>query len=125
MLFLKKEEEAHNETKAAFWFRYDSLLGAMAAVSQERGTRLQTLSGGSAPLHHRMTPEGMVHEVRKKARRIEETMLCDYWYRDRALVAKVIEECVDAANYALFLGALCKMLEDEMYEGGRPEGEDG
>jgi hypothetical protein len=115
MMYLEREKDLFQKVQAAFWRYYQQAIEVMLRVAKERGERLDT----ETPPHHRMSPEGEVYEVRKKGRRLQEIISLPGWEKDPSKLAKVVEECVDVANYALFLAAFAQMLRSEVTGEGR------
>lgn len=109
MIYLKREREQFEDTKAAFTKAYGALLQRMAAVADSKGEDRDT----GSPIHHRMSPHDMLAILQAKSRRIESIMTTPGWSVDQTALAKVIEESVDIANYCLFVAALCSLLQDE------------
>lgn len=105
MIRFKKEREL-NEKIAKVWLR---LLkeGYQEAykVQEERGSTLDV-----TPLHHRLQPEGLVHEVRKKGNRLESLLGQEGWETSTGTLEHIAEEALDIANYAMFLRTLAMML---------------
>ena len=81
-------------------------------VIDDRGSRLDR----SLPIHHKMSPEGMLHEVDKKTARVHAFIEEPNWTTNPKTLNIVKEECRDIINHALFLGAFCEMLEFELEE---------
>lgn len=105
MIYLQREKEEFGKTKEEFEKAYTALLERMSTVFKEKG---KTRDAGS-PLHHRQSPIGMLSIAQSKCRRIEALLSSDEW-ETRKLPA-IIEECVDIANYVLYIAALSQMLE--------------
>ena len=113
MLYLKKEKEQFEETKAAFTKAYGELLQRMAAVADSKGEDRDT----GSPIHHRMSPHDMLAILQAKSRRVESILSVSGWEKSDQL-SKVIEESVDIANYCLFIAALCSLLRKEEADSG-------
>lgn len=109
MIYLKSEQEQFEKTKEAFRVKCVEMTRRASARVAERGK----VSDLESPIHHRMSPEGMAHEVAKKATRIQVKQQPEGWAADPRILAGVVEECIDVINYARFLGALCLMLTEE------------
>jgi hypothetical protein len=108
MILLKDERELNERTLE----RWNKALREIAerawGTQKERGEKLDV-----TPIHHRIAPEGMLHEVKKRALRIESFFDDHQWHTNRALLVKLIDECVDIANFATFLGAFATLLQEE------------
>lgn len=109
MIYLQREKEEFTRTKNKFEEQYCALLQRMHDVFQEKG---RTRDVGS-PLHHRQSPVGCLSIAQAKGRRIEALLSLKGWELSDKLLADVTEECVDAANYVLYIAALCEMLQKE------------
>lgn len=109
MIYLRRETEEFTKTKAEFEEAYTALLERMFNIFKEKG---KTRDVGS-PLHHRQSPVGCLSITQAKGRRIEALLSLEEWEQNDKLLAAVIEECVDAANYVLYIAALCQMLQEE------------
>lgn len=109
MIFLEKEKVAFTETKAEFTAAYTTLLERMFDTFKEKG---KTRDVGS-PLHHRQSPFGMLSIAQAKCRRVESILSRPEWEAHPTLLKDITEECVDAANYVLYIAALCSLLGEE------------
>jgi len=107
MIYLRREKEEFERTKNRFEEEYCALLQRMHDIFKEKG---KTRDVGS-PLHHRQSPAGMLAIAQAKCRRTEALLSLDDWGASQ--LADIIEECVDAANYLLYIAALCRMLRVE------------
>lgn len=110
MIYLRRETEEFTKTKAVFADAYMALLEKMFDTFTEKG---KTRDVGS-PLHHRQSPVSCLSITQAKGRRIEALLSLEGWERNDKRLADVIEECVDAANYVLYIAALCRMLQKEL-----------
>ena len=109
MIYLQREKEEFAKTKEEFEEAYRGLLEIMFATFKEKGRTRDT----GSPLHHRQSPEGMLSIAQAKGRRIESLLSSERWELTGRHLADVIEECVDASNYLLYIAALCRMLRVE------------
>lgn len=110
MIYLKREESEFTLTKRQFEDAYATLLERMFNTFKEKGKTRDT----GSPLHHRQSPEGMLSIAQAKCRRIESILSADLWELNGKRLADIIEECVDASNYLLYIATLCRMLEKEI-----------
>jgi hypothetical protein len=110
MIYLQHEEAEFTKTKEVFEDAYRALLEKMFNTFKEKG---KTRDVGS-PLHHRQSPTGMLSIAQAKCRRTESILSMDGWELNSKRLADIIEECVDASNYLLYIAALCRMLEKEI-----------
>jgi len=109
MILLNDERKLNEQTLE----RWDIALRYIAerawGTQKERGAKLDV-----TPIHQRISPEGMRHEIQKRALRIESFMSDLDWPANGPLLIKLIDECVDIANYATFLGAFAVLLNEEV-----------
>ena len=110
MIYLRREEAEFIKTKKEFEEGYTALLERMFSIFQEKG---KTRDVGS-PLHHRQSPVGCLTIAQAKCRRVESILSFDSWELNEKLLADLVEECVDTANYALYIATLAKMLQEEL-----------
>ena len=109
MIYLKSEEVAFAETKAEFAAAYTTLLERMFNTFEEKGKTRDICS----PLNHRQSPFGMLSIAQAKCRRIEALLSRPEWEDHSITLKDITEECVDVANYVLYLAALCSLLGEE------------
>jgi len=109
MIYLEREKAEFTKTKKEFEEAYLALTNEMYSTFKEKG---KTRDVGS-PLHHRQSPVGCLSIAQAKCRRIESLLSLDDWELDGKLLAGLVEECVDAANYVLYIAALSRMLQEE------------
>lgn len=102
MKYLNYEARQFEVTKEAFRERYVTLLNYMQKVFLAKGVTRDV----NSPIHHRQSPQSMLALAQAKGRRVERLLETEQY-------PAVIEECVDIANYVLFIAALYKMLEAE------------
>jgi len=108
MIYLQREKEEFARTKEEFEGAYETLLNRMFNTFKKKG---ETRDTGS-PLHHRQSPVGCLSVAQAKCRRIESLLSFEGW--ETSLLPDIVEECVDAANYLLYIATLCRMLELEV-----------
>jgi len=108
MIYTKKEQEQFKLTKARFAKLFTGLLETMLATYERKGQKRDV----GSPIHHRQSPSTMLAIAQAKTRRIESILSQPAWEREKSMREAVIEECVDAANYMLYIGALCLLLEE-------------
>ncbi len=84
----------------------EAFLAKAQGIHAERAARLDV----STPPYMRMSAKGMLHEISKKARRLEETTDRPGWEDDARALAKISEEAADIVNYAVMLGATAMHL---------------
>ena len=106
MKFLKVEQDLFAEVQAEFWSHYATLIEEMQVIAVERGVRLDK----DTPLHHRMEPAALCHEVLKKGRRVRSMLGQKGWEDSEELLLKTIEECTDIGNFALYLAATANLF---------------
>lgn len=109
MIFLKSERDAFELVKAKFTDKYTELLQAMFDTSKEKGK----IRDVNSPIHHRQSPISMLSIAQAKCRRIESILSRSGWEERQPRLEDVIEECVDIANYVLYLASLCSLLLEE------------
>lgn len=109
MLYLKREQEAFEQTQTEFKVAYAALLDRVRKIYGEK-SKIRD----DTPIHHRRSPTDMVAMASAKCRRVDSIISMAGWERDPAALKRVIEETLDGANYLLFLAALAKMLGEEM-----------
>lgn len=109
MIYLQRELEEFARTKEEFEEKYTELLQIMHDTFKEKG---KTRDIGS-PLHHRQSPIGMLSLAQAKCRRIQALLSLGERPWTGKHLADIIEECVDSANYVLYIAALCRMLRVE------------
>jgi len=61
----------------------------------------------STPIHHRQSPETMLALAMGKCRRLESLL-------KTARYEEMIEECVDVANYVLFIASLARLHQQDI-----------
>lgn len=110
MLYLEVEKKLFKKIKDSFLVQIGILEGKAHSRRTSRGMSVDV----GSPIHHRMTPEGMLHEVAKKAGRIQATQNDPMWATNPEALRRTVEEVVDIVNYSLFLGALCSMKLDDL-----------
>lgn len=109
MIYLQREQAEFEKTKEEFEEKYTGLLQMMHDVFREKGRTRDT----GSPLHHRQSPVGMLSIAQAKCRRIEALLSSEEQPWTGRHLADIIEECIDAANYLLYIAALCRMLRVE------------
>jgi len=112
MIYLKAEKHAFEVVKERFNKVYVALLEKMYEISKEKGK----VRDVGSPIHHRMSPISMLTLAQAKCRRIESLLSQPGWETKQERLEKVVEECTDIANYALFIAALCSLLLTETEE---------
>jgi len=109
MIYLQQEIQQFIQTKQLFETDYISLLEQMLDTYKNKGAIRDTTS----PIHHRMSPMQMLGLLQAKSRRVDSILSEPNWEKQLGLLDKVIEECCDIANYALFTATLCSLLKGE------------
>ena len=109
MIYLQSETAAFEQVKADFTHQYTQLLHRMLDTFEKKGDVRDT----GSPIHHRQSPNSMLSIAQAKCRRIESILSRPEWEERRTSLEDVIEECVDVANYVLYLASLCSLLEGE------------
>jgi len=110
VIYLKKEQKLFAGIKQQYQYLMEQFLEQCMEVIQNRGQRLDV----SLPIHHKMSPEGMLREVDKKSARVHAFMEVPNWTEDLKTLDLIKEECRDIVNHALFVGAFCDLLELEV-----------
>lgn len=106
MIYLDSENQQFTKTKQQFEMAYIAHLERMLETYRQKGA---TRDIGS-PIHHRHSPEQMLGVIQAKGHRIDSLFSGGDWQYQSDVLDKVIEECIDQANYALYIAALCSML---------------
>ena len=109
MIYLKSELAQFTETKEAFADAFRDALGSMWDTFQAKAK----VRDVGSPIHHRYAPRRNLEVAQAKGRRIESLTSVQGWENDPKALASVLEECYDAANYLMFIAALCSMLQAE------------
>jgi len=106
MLYLKAEKVMFGKVKAMFGEQYEELLAQMSNTFKEKGKTRDV----NTPIHHRSSPQALATMAELKVSRLKS--ICGATDLDRSpeLLARLVEESVDLANYALFLGATAAMV---------------
>lgn len=106
MLYLKAEKVMFAKVKAMFQEQYEELLTRMLDTVKEKGKTRDV----NTPIHHRSSPEALATMAELKVSRVKS--LCGDHELDRspALLRRLVEESVDLANYALFIGSTAAMI---------------
>ena len=112
MILLNDERELNEQTLKRWSKALREIAERAWGTQVERGEKLDV-----TPIHHRIAPAGMLHEIKKRALRIESFMADPAWHSNPHLLHKLIDECIDIANFATFLGAFATLLQEE---GGEP-----
>ena len=111
MILLTDERKLNNEVLERWAIATRTIAERAWGTHQERGAKLDV-----TPIHHRLSPKGMLHEIEKRGLRIESFMDDPDWWANAPLLVKLIDECVDIINYATFLGAFATLLQEEVEE---------
>jgi hypothetical protein len=109
MIYLQREQAEFTKTKEEFGEAYTYLLEEMFDTFKKKGATRDT----GSPIHHRQSPSGSLSIAQSKCRRIESIISESLWSEAPGPLADVIEECIDVANYVLYIATLCKMLQKE------------
>lgn len=110
MIYLDSENQQFTKTKQQFEMAYIAHLERMLEVYRERG---KTRDIGS-PIHHRQPPEYMLGVIQAKSRRVDSFFSIEDWQSNGDVLDDVIEECIDQANYAVYIASLCSLLLKEI-----------
>lgn len=118
MQFLEREVQLFGDVLTDFHEAYASIIEEMQDVYDMKATSYERRTG--RPLHHRLQPHALAHEQATKARRVASLIDRSNWWHHPRRLEGIIEECIDGANYFLYLAALCRMrihdLEDVPHE---------
>jgi len=111
MLFPPSIKEAFKNQKQDFRVAYHQSLELMADKMKERGRARDSVS----PLYYRRSPEGNLGMAQSKLIRTE-TLLgaLDEENMTAEDMDAIIEEAIDAANYTIFIAALCLLVKEEL-----------
>ena len=112
MIYLDREWKAFDETQQEFSAAYQAELKRMFAVSSEKAQ----VRDRASPIHHRQAPAEQLGIAKAKCRRLETLMSRPDWSEEGPTLDKIREECGDAANYLMYISALCVMLQKEQQE---------
>ena len=116
MIYTRSENREFRDTKTAFTGAYRFILEEMFRTYKAKG---ESRDVGS-PIHHRQSPQHQMAMARMKGWRIESAMSVDGWEGDAKTLEMIMEECGDAANFLVFVAALCSMLLAEVTEPAEP-----
>ena len=109
MIYLKSELAQFEDTKRDFTNAFRKVLEEMFRVFNAKAK----VRDVGSPIHHRYAPRRNLEVAQAKGRRIESLTSVQGWERDHEALALTLEECYDAANYLMFIAALCSMLQAE------------
>lgn len=109
MIYLERERKAFEETKREFEAAFTAALEDIFTRFKSKGA----LRDAGSPIHHRQTPSFQLGVIQAKCHRVNAALEQPGWEHDAKLRAVVIEEAGDIANYALYIAALCLMLDKE------------
>lgn len=110
MLFPKNVRRMLSEEHGRFIARYEKMLGMQKSIMYERGKDRDNES----PIYFRRSPEMNLGVAQSKIHRIEALLTRLNVNRPApSLLKKLIEECLDAANYLLFIAVLCSIVLEE------------
>lgn len=111
MLFPPSIKEAFATQKQDFRLAFHHALELMGKTMQDRGRARDTVS----PLFYRRSPEGNLGMAQSKLIRTE-TLLNTLDEANMTVedMDAIIEEALDAANYTVFIAALCLMVRKEL-----------
>jgi len=113
MLFPKNVRRMLGEEHGRFCARYERMVGDMQDLMVERGEDRDNES----PIYFRRSPEMNLGVAQSKIHRIEALLTkLDVNTPAPTLLKKLIEECLDAANYLLFIAVLCSIVLTEEVE---------
>jgi len=111
MLFPPSIKEAFKNQKQDFRVAYHHALEQMGRIMQDRGRARDSVT----PLYYRRSPEGNLGMAQSKLIRTE-TLLgaLDEENMTAEDMDAIIEEAIDAANYTIFIAALCLLVKEEL-----------
>lgn len=110
MIYLQSEHKSFAETKLQFSEAYIAHLERMLETYRRKG---ETRDVG-APIHHRMSPEQMLGLIQAKGRRVDSLLSQPGWEHNGDDLDKIAEECLDQANYALYIASIASLLLKEV-----------
>lgn len=110
MLFPKKVRHMLASEHGRFIACYEQMLDKQKKIMYKRGEDRDNES----PIYFRRSPEMNLGVAQSKIHRIE-ALLSQLNTREPAIssLKKIIEECLDAANYLAFIAVLCSIVLDE------------
>ena len=110
MLFPKNVRRMLSDEHGKFIARYELMLTKQKEIMYERGQDRDNES----PIYFRRSPGMNLGITQSKVWRIE-SLLSKLNVKQPAIsqLKKLIEECLDAANYLLFIAVLCDIVLDE------------
>lgn len=106
----KSDKEFMAGRTLEFWSAFRGVLDAASSIAESRGSKYDD----ETPIYYRWSPEGLVHEIKKKAGRVETILKKDGWADDKKMVQAILQETPDIVNYAAYLGALCQLLQSDL-----------
>ncbi len=109
MIYLKSEQAMFEKVKTLFRAQCAIMTARAATRDAERGKSADL----GSPIHHRMSPEGMAHEITKKGERVQRKQSVEDWTENLVILDEIVDDCMDVINYATFLGALCLMVKED------------
>ena len=110
MLFPKNVRRMLATEHGRFIARYEQMLDKQKSIMFERGKDRDNES----PIYFRRSPEMNLGVAQSKIHRIEALLTrLDVNKPAPAMLKKIIEECLDAANYLLFIAVLCSIVLSE------------
>lgn len=115
MKFLLRERVVFEQIQDEFAREYRNIIEEMVDTYERRAETYEVQTG--QPMHHRLQPEDKAHEMATKARRVKALISHENWWEEVSALEDIIEECVDGANYFLYLAALCRMRKHELSGG--------
>lgn len=110
MLATRKTKIRLREEQEAFRHEYYELLEVMKVIMEERGK----VRDVSTPIYYRRSAHDCLGMAKHKALRIESLLSkLDLEDPQPKCLDDIVEECVDASNYLLFIAALCQLIRGE------------
>jgi len=106
MIYLQEEIKQFSRTKKKFADLYEYLLEQMFKTFKEKGAVRDAVT----PIHYRLSPRDMLALIKAKSRRIEALMSSADYARNSKRLASTVEECIDVANYSLYIATICELL---------------
>jgi len=105
----EEDMEFLNSRQQKFWDFYLAALEKSKSIADQRSDEYDR---ETTPTYYRLTPEGMLHEIEKKAGRVRSVINMDWRTTDPKLREQMRKEIPDIINYACFLDAALRMWDD-------------
>lgn len=113
MLMPKTVQQYMKHLNKVFREKYEEVLSEMMEVMEERGA----VRDKDTPIYLRRSPEENLGIAHGKVYRVESLLhqISQHGQVEHLLI-KVVEECIDIANYVIFIAALCLLALEDVRE---------